>query len=107
MSFGFPAYAEATEAFDADWPELIGAIEATLNTLGWDFSRPSRARFVARVSVSSWSWGERITIVVDEFRVRIRSECVYPLQFIDWGKNRRNVDTLINRLQAKIGRQHS
>ncbi|PCC18897.1 hypothetical protein [Brevibacterium aurantiacum] len=55
-------------------------------------------RLSASVNVSWRSWGENLTVNVDEVPggtvVRIRSECAFPLQIIDWGKNRDNVSQI-------------
>ena len=46
-----------------------------------------------------WSWGERITVCIMDNQdgntlLDIESEAAMPLQFIDWGVNRANVDRL-------------
>lgn len=49
----------------------------------------------ASVNTNWRSWGENVTVFVDEAPggtfVRIRSECAFPPQIIDWGKNKENV----------------
>jgi hypothetical protein len=49
----------------------------------------------ASVDTNWKSWGEKITVNVDQVpegtRVRIRSACAFPLQIFDWGKNKGNV----------------
>jgi hypothetical protein len=45
-----------------------------------------------RVGMSWWSWGETVFFYAEEKSIRITSRCGFPCQFIDWGKNRRNVD---------------
>lgn len=34
--------------------------------------------------------------------IRVVSECVFPLQLIDWGKNRQNVDRVRTCLTASL-----
>lgn len=51
------------------------------------------------------SWGENINITVLYFNesssyVIIKSECVFPTQIIDWGKNKSNVDKIYNHLMV-------
>lgn len=52
----------------------------------------------ASVNTNWRSWGETITVHVDEAPggtiVRIRSECAFPLQIFDWGKNKENVSRI-------------
>ena len=51
------------------------------------------------VGWSAWSWGERIQVWVrpgsPETSVTVESKCRLRTQFIDWGRNRRNVDRLL------------
>ena len=42
--------------------------------------------------MSLWGWGEEVTIFVEGTSIRVKSECILPLQVIDWGRNRSNVD---------------
>lgn len=49
----------------------------------------------ASVNTNWRSWGEKVAVHVDEApggtAVRIRSACAFPLQILDWGKNKENV----------------
>ena len=49
-------------------------------------------RVVLKVRVNWLSWGERVTVQAEPRSIRIVSECSFPLQVIDWGKNRENVE---------------
>lgn len=53
----------------------------------------------ASIGTGLWSWGEKILVQLSEVpggsAVRIRSECVFPLQLVDYGKNRRNVEQIV------------
>ncbi len=55
----------------------------------------------AKAGLSLWSWGEDIEIHIGEGMARIRSSCSFPLQCVDWGKNRRNVEGIRRGLQLK------
>ncbi|MGM0700334.1 MAG: hypothetical protein ACQEVD_15910 [Actinomycetota bacterium] len=52
----------------------------------------------ASINTNWKSWGEKLTIHVDQVPegtlVRIRSECAFSLQIIDWGKNKDNVQRI-------------
>lgn len=55
--------------------------------------------------ISFTSWGENITVILtpvgmEQTSVLIRSECALPTQIIDWGKNKKNVEKLIQYLAA-------
>ena len=62
--------------------------------------------FTARVPMSTSSWGERLTVTVSPLdrgtRVTARSTCSFPLQIIDWGKNRRNVTRILARVESQL-----
>lgn len=50
----------------------------------------------ASVGTGLASWGEDLTVHLTQVPggtgVHIRSQCSFPLQLIDWGKNKRNVE---------------
>ena len=102
MAFGFPAYHE--EELITPFPISDEWIAHTAMSVGWEYhTRTPDPRFgwVWRVGVtiSVWSWGASLLIwPTGPQQVRIRSECALPTQCIDWGSNRRNVETFANAL---------
>lgn len=64
----------------------------------------------ASVHVNWRSWGENVTVRVDEARggtlVRIRSECAFPPQIFDWGKNKKNVSQIRLGLEPPRSMEH-
>ncbi len=59
----------------------------------------------ANVSLSFWSWGEKIYVEVkDDSTVFIRSKLALPLQIFDWGKNKRNVYNFFRNLESILNR---
>ena len=67
----------------------------------------------ASVNTNWKSWGEKVTVHVDEAPggavVRVRSACAFPLQIFDWRKNKENVTRIRLGLEpparTKVGRQ--
>jgi hypothetical protein len=104
MAFGFPAYAEAVERYDASGGELLDAVDQALEELGWDADYTGPSSLSARVGVNFLSWGERVSINVRDGKVRVRSECSLPTQCFDWGKNRQNVDRLLDCIDKVLSR---
>ena len=97
MSFGFPAYSTNSRRFRLDQQQLIDLIGKALKYLGWPYQQPLPNRFLARTAFGFWSWGERLTVDVDaDGTVTARSECLLATQCIDWGKNGRNVNAVLN-----------
>jgi hypothetical protein len=67
-----------------------------LESLGWSVSENLGRTISARVGISFWSWGERITVTfLREGSLRVTSSCASPTQCFDWGKNKKNVIMLI------------
>ena len=56
-----------------------------------------------KTSAGMKSWGERITISFQEttggiYKIGLESECVFPLTFSDGGKNKRNLQEIVEQL---------
>ena len=99
MSFGFPAYSNSSRHFKLDEQTLADAVSETLRVLRWPYQNPSSNKFVAQISVSLWSWGERLSVdIAHDGTVTARSECAFPIQCIDWGTNSRNVRSFFDAL---------
>lgn len=62
--------------------------------------------FTASVPISFSSWGEKLTIALSPLNggthVSVRSTCLFPLQIVDWGKNRRNVTRLLASIESRL-----
>jgi hypothetical protein len=65
-------------------------------------SRPAAGALAARWGVSVWSWGEIMTCWVwqtgEQSVVHVRSESTIRTTLVDYGKNRRNVETILRKL---------
>lgn len=94
MAIGFPAEYTVTQVMPFDKFGLERLVEQALATVGWEVIERSNERFVAKVPLSGFSWGERLHVDLADGHAVIRSAC-YPFQVIDWGKNRRNVETFV------------
>ena len=105
MAFGFPAYHESTRKFNLKSAVLAGAVENTLTDLGWELSRDaSGTQFNARTGWSVWSYlGEKMKIEIrPDGNIWVRSECGSPIQCIDYGKNRKNVEKFFDALSQSL-----
>lgn len=95
-----PAQYQATPTFKATKQQLF--ISST-RVLGDCKFRPvvedmAEGLIEAKVLPGLLSWGEKITIQVEEGAITVKSECVYPLQLIDWGKNKKNVKRFFEKI---------
>jgi hypothetical protein len=107
MAVGFPPTVEEKRSYrdeDVDWERVI---ERALDELGWSFGvHDDGTYFDAHTPFSFWSYGEQVIVEVDPDRGRVRviSRCSWPLQWIDWGKNQRNVDRFFEELERQLDR---
>jgi hypothetical protein len=104
MAFGFPAYHEERWAF-SDQAAFVRALREVFREREFTVDRELPTELRARVELSLWSWGESITVTIGRDSAIIRSACQFPLQCIDWGKNRKNVSTLVQGLHQRLPAQ--
>jgi hypothetical protein len=104
MAFGFPAYHEERVRYKEPPDELMDAVDAALAELHWSGRQSGRWRFTASTGVSFWSWGEGMTIDLDldDGELFVRSQCSFPTQCIDWGRNHNNVRKFLDALDRAL-----
>src|SRR5438046_2779223 len=104
MAFGFPAYHEERVRYDCSRNDLMDAALEALDDLEWNGRESDRWRLSGSTGWSFWGgWGETIRIRVEPGPVLfIRSQCLMPTQCFDWGKNARNVRTLLDKLDEVL-----
>jgi hypothetical protein len=79
--------------------EIAEAVKATLLLL-WGYDETSPGLFASDIGITWVSWGERFTVDINrEGIMEIVSECSFPLQVWDWGKNRENLKIFLNGLK--------
>lgn len=102
MAFGFPAYHCVRLSLLGSRQAARDAVVFSLDAAGWRYSEVSDGVFKAKVGLNGWSWGERLTVTLEEpNHITIESKCVYPLQCLDWGKNKQNVDLFLVHFEAR------
>jgi hypothetical protein len=101
MSFGFPASHTRITHLDAGSDKIPEIILEALENLGWSITSTRPKYIAAKVGVTLLSWGEKIKV---RFRpdgtVSVTSKCALFTQCVDWGKNKKNVDTLIAEIHS-------
>jgi hypothetical protein len=108
MVVGLPAYAEEIRMLDADTNASKTAARNALSALGWEYEVLAFDTFVARVPTSLFSWGEKVTVKITKDRfIAVRSEGILFTQFIDWGKNRRNIKLFFEQLGQTLPSAHA
>jgi len=106
MAFGFPPYAVMTRRYVLRSFELADLVEETLGALGWKYEARANGEFVARTCLSTWSWGEKVHIKINASGiVAAKSQCVWPLQWLDFGKNQHNLVEFFHELWSLMSAQ--
>lgn len=96
VSFGFPPkQTETIDIFDLNEEQLFQLVKKSVEKLGWKILEIGNSRIVAQTSFSLCSWREEVSFFVEFGSVEIQSVCVGN-QFVDWGKNRKNIDDFSN-----------
>lgn len=95
MAFGFPAYhneqlkhhltKELAESIAKKALLNLGFTELGIHDKAIDFKTQGTAMALA----------ERILIYVGKTEIRVHSECLNPAQFLDFGKNKKNVEKVL------------
>lgn len=86
--------------FPASWTEEVSStstveqdqarIKRVSAILRWDQVSETDLKMEFHVGLNWKSWGEKITVTFQPGKVQIRSRCSFPLQCVDWGRNRQN-----------------
>jgi len=96
MAFGFnPRYQQKIELLDITLPQFMIIAQDTVNYLGWNVGTKSESSFSARTKMSLSSYGEEISVSVQDGIATIESRCTGN-QMMDWGKNRKNVEAFVS-----------
>ena len=100
------AKARGTNIFNATMSEMMTILRdsAFCRRLNFTFESESRTqtgvcyRFLHGTTITSW--GEEITITLtplgeNEVQTEIFSKCRFPMQIFDWGKNKKNINVIM------------
>jgi len=91
MAIGFPATSTWTQHFDVDPIVMRQCVCDAFAKLGWEYEIVAGTQ-TAKIPMGAQSYGEILTVsVADDGSVVAHSRCVWPLQLMDWGKNRQNL----------------
>ena len=97
MAFGFPAYHTERYSIENKNPvDMLVAIRETIRELSWSIREEKSDQIIASTSINLKSWGEKVLInIFQDNSISITSKCALPMQCLDWGKNKANVDKFI------------
>ncbi|MEZ5978465.1 MAG: hypothetical protein R3F34_09625, partial [Planctomycetota bacterium] len=80
---------------------------ALVRVVAWRLVERTAAVLRYHVPISWATWGDEVDVSLDGSTVVVRSRSRAPFQLVDWGKNRRNVETVraaIARLAPELRR---
>jgi hypothetical protein len=106
VAIGFPAQHRETVALS--FPLTDERVSHACHVLGWHYhgrfaEGPQGVTWHLTVSTTLTSLGEEVSVMpLGPGEVEIKSRCVMPAQWVDWGKNRQNVLCLRNILFGPI-----
>ena len=95
MAFGFsPKYAQELSLGNLTQEQFIILAIESAKKLGWNVGYTSDAGFIAYTKFSMSTWSQEVKVKIDGNNASLKSECTGN-QLMDWGKNRRNIEDLI------------
>jgi hypothetical protein len=92
MAIGLPAYHEERRKHLMSKAACEACVEKTLEQLPWLKIGFMPDAFDYRSQGTMLTFAERILIYVGETEILVKSTCLFPGQFLDFGKNRKNVE---------------
>jgi hypothetical protein len=97
MAFGLPAHhIQEHHPGVRDFDHLYDAVVRTVAELEWDLKKQEEEKVVASTGLSLFAPREMIRIeFLSDLSLRITSRCSHPLQVMDWGQNRQNVEDFL------------
>jgi hypothetical protein len=106
MATGFPAQASGEARFpEHDREDIIRLSERILDDLGWHFNYVHDDRISVRTATGIWFFGDQLTVDVSKGgTVRVHSRCIWPTQIFDFGRNDKNVERFLDRLERKLNK---
>ena len=79
--------------------KLRRVCEDALDELGWNWEEEDRWTLVASVPRTFRSFGEWLIVEIHDEELFVISHCRKKLQLVDWGKNRHNVNTFLDKFE--------
>jgi hypothetical protein len=105
MSFAFPAYHEEIIYVAEEIPVSIEIAKKTLFNLNAIVEIENESKIISNIGMNLRTWGEKIVLNFEKGKIKIRSQCSFPLQCLDWGKNTSNV--VLFKQGYEINRKHN
>ena len=100
MALGFPAYHQLRKKHGLTKAQCEAKAAAALAALPWiEIAYLKNAAFDFRTQGSMMTFAERVVIYIGETEILVKSSCLFPAQFLDFGKNESNVNLFFETYQ--------
>jgi hypothetical protein len=101
---GFPPSATGEARFPEHRREdIIRVAERVLDDLGWHINYVEDDRIQVRTATGIWIFGDQMTVdVSSRGTVHVHSQCIWPTQIIDFGRNDKHVERFLDRLERRL-----
>jgi hypothetical protein len=98
MAFGIPASYKLIVSNIPKDTDIKRSVGSALSRIGWNPTLDGNI-YRASTNLSMGSSGEKITVeMMPDKSIKISSRCSIFLQFVDFGKNKRNVERFLEEL---------
>lgn len=91
MAIGLPAYHEERIKHGLKKSECEERVRQSIAQLPWIEIGYVKEAFDYRTRGTMLTFAERILVYVGETELLVKSSCLFPGQFLDFGKNKQNV----------------
>ncbi|MFT4970014.1 MAG: hypothetical protein ACI9O4_001766 [Chitinophagales bacterium] len=91
MAIGLPAYHEERRKHGSTKERCEEQVRQTLSRLPWIEIAYLKEAFDYRTGGTILTHAERIIVYVGNTEILVKSACLNPAQFLDFGKNKKNV----------------
>ncbi|MGH7975274.1 MAG: hypothetical protein ACREDS_00860 [Limisphaerales bacterium] len=96
----FPAEHQEENAQPLELEEAKNRAKIAATRLHWKLRTETETELEFGVGVNWKSWGEKVRISFQPKRILIHSECKFPTQCVDWGKNKENCRKFLKAYKA-------
>ena len=102
MAFGLPAFYKDRKTLKLSQEETKAIALEILKEFEWTEIGLHPFAFDYKTTGGLLTAGERLYINVTETEIILRSECIFMSQFLDFGKNKANIDRFWEAYEAKL-----
>jgi hypothetical protein len=77
-------------------------VRESLEAIGCRITQDQKKEIEGKMGIGVLSWGENISVEFVDGGMKVTSRCIWPMQVIDWGKNRTNVRRFTDEWEKRL-----